>query len=424
MNGIKQLAGNRLVLSLLLFFIPLAVFTKGFPYCASGDTRGNEILALSILREGDFDYNEFCPSGDESELGYVFKWSDGKLVNICPVVTGLATVPVFAVASVAGVDIDSEVIRLNLLSMSLVAAVSVVLMFHVLLRRGFKTGLSAFLAFLFAFGTLVWSVTSRGTWQHGPSILFLTAGMYFFFGNSDRAAGISGFFFALTAVNRPVCGLIVLPFYLYVLFRRRGTLLSMILWSIPPLVFLAWYSLEYWGSLLSLGQGQSGKFTNDPWLGVPGLLLSPARGLLVFSPIFLVSAVYMVRDVFSKGGVVLYRYLVSGFLATLVAYTVWERWYGGHCFGYRYLSEYIPVMILFLAEGWKKYVQRSFWTRALFTLLASLSLYFNFLGARVFPIENSFNNIPDNIDYHPERLWNVTDTELVRLHRHFMEKLF
>ena len=180
MKALKDLAGNRVILSFILFFVPLAVYLKGFSYSASGDTKGNEILALSILREGDFDFNEFCPSGDENELGYVFEWNDGRLINICPVVTGLATVPVFAAASVIGVDMDSQVIRLNLISMSLVAALSVVMMFHVLLRRGFKTGLSAFLAFIFAFGTLVWSVTSRGTWQHGPSILFLASGLFFF----------------------------------------------------------------------------------------------------------------------------------------------------------------------------------------------------------------------------------------------------
>ena len=424
MKALKDLAGNRVILSFILFFVPLAVYLKGFSYSASGDTKGNEILALSILREGDFDFNEFCPSGDENELGYVFEWNDGRLINICPVVTGLATVPVFAAASVIGVDMDSEVIRLNLISMSLVAALSVVMMFHVLLRRGFKTGLSAFLAFIFAFGTLVWSVTSRGTWQHGPSILFLTSGLFFFFSRSHRAAGISGFFFALMAVNRPVGGLIVLPFYLYVLFRRREILLPMVLWSIPPLAFLVWYSLTYWGSILSLGQGQSGKFTSDPWLGIPGLLLSPARGLLVFSPVFFVSAVYMVRDVFRRNGEVLYRYVVSGFIATLLAYTIWERWYGGHCFGYRYLSEYIPIMVLFLAEGWKKYVARSFWTKAVFALLAFFSLYFNFLGARLYPQENGFNTFPDNIDYHPERLWDISDTELVRLHRYFIDQRF
>ena len=226
------------------------------------------------------------------------------------------------------------------------------------------------------------------------------------------------------AVNRPVGGLIVLPFYLYVLFRRREILLPMVLWSIPPLAFLVWYSLTYWGSILSLGQGQSGKFTSDPWLGIPGLLLSPARGLLVFSPVFFVSAVYMVRDVFRRNGEVLYRYVVSGFIATLLAYTIWERWYGGHCFGYRYLSEYIPIMVLFLAEGWKKYVARSFWTKAVFALLAFFSLYFNFLGARLYPQENGFNTFPDNIDYHPERLWDISDTELVRLHRYFIDQRF
>lgn len=424
MRRIREMAGNRTLLSLLLFFVPLAVYLKGFSYCASGDTRGNELLAISILREGDFDFDEFVPEGGVEELGYVFLWHRGRLLNVCPVVTGLTTVPAFAVASVAGADIDSDdtVERLNLITMSVIGALTVMILFNLLLNRGFSLFVSALSAFLAAFGTLIWSVTTRGSWQHGPSILFLTAGMFFFFGSTKMKWALAGFFLALTAVNRPVNGLIVLPFYLYSLFRRRDMLLYLVLGSLPPLAFLAWYSLEYWGSLLSLGQGQSGKFTTDPWLGIPGLLFSPARGLLVFSPVFLVSALYMVRDVFVRGGNVLYRYIIAGFIATLLAYTVWERWYGGHCFGYRYLSEYIPVMTLFMAEGWRKYVARSVWTRAVFVCLAVFSIYFNFLGARVFPIPNGFNNHPNNIDYHPERLWDVDETELARLHRFFADR--
>ncbi|MCD4706264.1 MAG: hypothetical protein K8S62_00825 [Candidatus Sabulitectum sp.] len=421
MTLLRDCRKTKIVISVALFVIPFLVYIQGFRYLGSGDTVGNELLAISLIREGNFDYNEFCPSGDEEELGYVFKWSRGRIVNICPIVTGMMNVPVFLAADVVGIDIEEKILPLNIVSMSLLAALSTVLMFHILLRKRFSTGLSAFLAVVFASGTLVWSVTARGTWQHGPSIFFLCAGMFLFFSENRRAFAWAGFFFALMCVNRPVNGLIVLPFYVYTLFHRRKDFLLLVLTSLIPVAFLAWYSLEYWGSLLSLGQGQSGKFTTDPWLGIPGLLFSPARGLLVFTPVFIFSILYMVKDVFSKGGNILYRYLSVGFFVTLIIYTIWERWYGGHCFGYRYLSEYIPIMVLFLAEGWNRYVKPKVWTRVLFGILFFLSVYFNFLGAVVFP--SDFNTVPNNIDYNDDRLWTIEDTELLRLNDMFVERL-
>ncbi len=410
---------NRNIISILLFLIPFSVYIFGFRYMGSGDTVASELLAVTLIREGNFDFNEFFTEGEE--MSYSFTFSGDRIVNLYSVPTGMMNVPVFFAADLMGIDIEKELLPLNKVSMSLLAALSTVLMFHILLKRRFSIDLSALMAVVFASGTLVWSVTARGTWQHGPSILFLCAGMLLFFSENRKAFAWAGFFFALMCVNRPVNGLIVLPVYAFTLFHRRKDFLPLVLTSLIPLAFLAWYSLEYWGSLLSLGQGQGGKFTADPWLGIPGLLLSPARGLLVFSPVFIFSILYMVKDVFSKGGNILYRYLSAGFFLTLIIYTVWERWYGGYCFGYRYLSEYIPIMVLFLAEGWSRYVKPKVWTRVLFGILFLLSVYFNFLGAFFYP--SGFNSTPNNIDYNAGRLWTIEDTELLRLNSMFIEKL-
>lgn len=412
-------ARNRIIASVLLFLVPFSVYISGSTYLGSGDTVASELLAVTLVREGNFDFNEFFDEGEE--MPYSFTFSGSRVVNLYSVVAGMMNVPVFFAADLVGIDIEEKLLFLNLLSMSLIAALSTVLMFHILLRKKFSFGLSVFLAAVFAFGTLVWSVTARGTWQHGPSIFFLCAGMLLFFSENRRAFAWAGFFFALMIVNRPVDGLIVLPFYAYTLFSRKKDFLLLIMTSLIPLAFLAWYSLEYWGSLLSLGQGQSGKFTTDPWLGIPGLLFSPARGLLVFTPVFIFSFLYMVKDVFSKGGNTLYRYLSAGFILTLIAYTNWEMWYGGHCFGYRYLSGYIPVFILFIAEGWNRYVKPRVGTRILFGILLILSIYFNFLGAVIFP--SGFNMVPDNIDLNTGRLWMIRDTELLRLNDMFIEKV-
>ena len=410
---------TRLSISLLLFLIPFLVYTFRFNYGTSGDTVVSELQAVRLIREGNFDFNEFFE--EDEELQYSYSRFDGRILNRYTVVAGMMNVPVFLVADIIGINIEEKLLPLNLISMSLLAALSTVLMFHILLKRRFSITLSTLLSLVFAFGTLVWSVTSRTTWQHGPSIFFLSAGMLLFFNEKRHIFAWSGFFFALMCVNRPVNSLIVFPFYIYILIYKRKQFLVMFLTSLIPLIFLAWYSLEYWGSIFSLGQGQSGKFTSTPWTGIPGLLFSPARGLFVFTPVFVFSMLYMVKDVFAKDGNIFYRFLSTGFILTLIIYTIWERWYAGHCFGYRYLSEYIPILILFLAEAWKKYIKPKLWTRALFLVLLIFSVYFNFLGAFIYPTD--FNTSPNNIDFNEYRIWTIKDTELLRCNSTLFEKL-
>jgi hypothetical protein len=403
---------TRLLSSALLVLLPFMVYIAGFRYMGSGDTTASELLAVSLVREGDFDFNEFFQPGEE--MPYAFTWSGDRIVNLYTVIPGMMNVPVFLAAELADVDLQANLRVLNKISMSLIAAVSVMLMFRILLSIGLTIRRGFLISLVYAFGTLVWSSAARGTWQHGPSILFLCAAILLMMSTDPRRFAWSGFFLALMCVNRPANVFLAGPLFLYIAFHRRRDLPGVILTALIPLAFLAWYSLEYWGSILSLGQGQHGKFTGDPLLAVPGMLISPARGLLVFSPVFIFSFVYLFRDALRKGGNTLDRYMAAGFAVTLIGYSFWERWSGGHCFGYRYLSEFIPVFTIFLARGWDRYVAPRTWTRIAFAVALTASLYFNFLGAYIFP--SGFDHIPDDIDFHPRRLWCVSDTELTRCH--------
>ncbi len=407
----------KLIASLLLFIIPFVVYIFGFRYAGSGDTKASELLAVTLVREGDFDFNEFFVEGEE--IPYSFTYSEDRIVNLYTVIPGMMNVPIFVVANAAGVDLETNLLKLNKISLSLWAALSVVLMFYILLGIGLRPRRSFFLSLVYAFGTLVWSVAARGTWQHGPSIFFLCCALLLMQSEKKKVFIWAGFFLSMMCVNRPSNAFIVLPIFLYVLIHRKDRILPFILTALLPVAFMVWYSLEYWGSILSLGQGQSGKFTGNPTLAIPGMLLSPARGLLIFSPIFLFSIIYIIRDVFVKNGKIFYRYLVGGFVLTLICYSFWERWSGGHGFGYRYLSEFIPILTIFLAESWERYIAPRWYSMSAFFVLVAFSVYVNFLGALIYP--SGFDWEPNNIDFHPERLWYFHDTEITRCHDMFVD---
>jgi hypothetical protein len=410
----KDGRARSLTIATALFAGFLTVYLTLSDYVASGDTTANELLAVSLLREGDFDFDEFHSPGDS--MPYAFTTWRGRVINIVPVVTGMTNVPVFAAAMALGVDPLGNLLLLNRITMSIIAALSVAVMYLTLIEAGAARRTALACAAAMGAGTLVWSMAARGSWQHGPSILFLSCALYLIHRRGGRLLPLSGFFLALMCVNRPANAMLAIPIYLWVLLRRTRSFPAMVLASLPPLAFLAWYSLEYWGSLLSLGQGQGSKFTGNPLVGIPGLLLSPARGLLIHSPVFVFPLAYIFTTVIRRGGDSLHRWLTGGMAVSVLCYSWWERWSGGHCFGYRYLSEMIPILILFTAAGWDRLVARSRLTRALFVTTLALSAYANFLGAVAYPTD--FNTSPDNVDFHERRLWSA-DTELTRCHEVF-----
>jgi len=82
--------------------------------------------------------------------------------------------------------------------------------------------------------------------------------------------------------------------------RRAGFLRFAALGAIP-LGLMGWYSAAVLGSVLALGQTQDASlFTGNPLIGLPGLLISPNRGLLVFTPLIAFSAAYLLRVLFSR----------------------------------------------------------------------------------------------------------------------------
>ena len=196
---------------------------------------------------------------------------------------------------------------------------------------------------------------------------------------------------------------------------RKFSLLA----AIPAgLLFL--YSYSYFGSALNLGQGFSFRLRGEFAKGFLGLLFSPARGLFVFSPIFILSLPYIPK-IFSKNEEKITKYLLVCLALTVLAYSKWGMWWGGHSFGYRIIMECIPILMIFLVKSWMEIISKNKFLIILFFVLTAVSLYFNFLGARIYPC--AFNYSPNDIDRHTERLWQVKGTELLRCSNNFISPI-
>ncbi len=395
------------LLAAAALLLPFAVFFGDGRYLGSGDTAPAELLPIAVLEHHALNFDAFVRPGET--LPYWFRVKNGHVVSDYPVVPGLLNVPVFAAAKAAGLPLFEDRFRLSLATSSALAAGSVLFLFLALRRIG-RSDLAAFgFSMLYAFGTEVWSVAGKGLFQHGPSLFFLTLALWLLQVETPPAAAIAALSLGLTIGIRPTNILIAAPLVFWEMRRRpRGRAAFVILFALP-VVLVAAHAAASWGNPFTLARNVvPAGFSGSSPGGLAGLLLSPARGLFVFSP-FLIFAIPAGVAAWRRSGSLFERCLTVAAVLTLAAFSRWRIWWGGHSFGYRILIEIVPLLMLLIAAAWPKIAGRR-WTAALFTVLAAASIFVQFLGARFYP--SGFN---DDIDREPERLWQIRDSEIPRL---------
>lgn len=413
MENRRSFFKNRYSIPILILLFSLFVFNIKFRYTGGGDTVPNELLPISIIYERDFDLNEFT---DESRKfpGDFSHIINGRVVSPYPIIPGILNLPVYLIAHILGVNLLEKRFLLSMLSSSIISSISVVFIYLCLLKVCRRQGTAIFFALTYAFATCVWSVTSRGIWQHGPSLLFITISLFLLLNKNINLIPYSGFFLGMAVFNRPINFLIALPLTFYVLFHHRKIFKRYILFAAIPAFLLCLYSYLYWGSLMSLGQVHPLKAILDGSFlsGLSGLLVSPSRGLFIFSPIFIFSFGYLFYPVFSKRVKPIYKYLSLSVVSFVLLCSKWFMWWGGHCFGYRLLIELTPILIIFLAVCWERVIIHHRYLKGIFLCFLLISVYVHFLGAFYYP--SGFNSSPNDIDRHVERLWDFKDSEITR----------
>ncbi len=353
----------------IALFLPLFVYSVGFRYLGSGDTAPAELLPISLLHDHDFDFREFV-SGD---LPYWFRLVNGRVVSNYPVLPGVLNLPVYEAASLAHVDLYKHRLFLSLLTSSGIAALSVLFLFLALKRVCRSEKEALFFALVYAFGTTVWSVASRGLFQHGPSVLFLSIALWALC-RGGGVVPIAGMALSLAVINRPTNILIALPLALYVYRSERRHFPAFLALGLPAALFHAWYADAYWGSPISPAQEVTrANFAGSFWTGLSGILVSPSRGLFVFTPVFLFAlpAVVTAFRPAPPGSRRLPRYLAAGAAATIALYSFWSMWWGGHTFGYRLITEIVPLLTILIASYWPTISRSTACGRGLWSLSLS-----------------------------------------------------
>jgi hypothetical protein len=150
--------------------------------------------------------------------------------------------------------------------------------------------------------------------------------------------------------------------------------------------------------------------------GLAGILFSPGRGLLVYSPIIVFALVAWApaarKSREQHRGVVA---LAGAFCLTHIGLiAMWPVWWGGYCWGPRLLTEICAPAMVLIAVGMPEILYQK-WTRG-FAVLAVYCCLVQAVGVYCYP-KGHWDHLPVSVNDAPGRLWEWRDSPLVRTTR-------
>ena len=328
----------------------------------SGDTVPAKYLTFALVRGDGFYLDRYRREAfkvwPNPGMPYYLQMVDGHYVSQYPVGPAILALP-FSLPQILYLDwtqpgwdtTDSPWFdKITKRSTAAITTMAGLALLAVLLRLGLKheAWLAATAA---ALGSNLWCTASQSLWQHGPAALMLTLVVLFLLPESPSRLRfvLAGLAAAILVCARPIALGFAVMTALWVTFRHPRRLV----WFVPPAAVigcaLVWYNRAY----LGLATGRYSEFEPalfaTPWQdGLLGTLVSPSRGLFVFSPWTIVAFAYLPFAFFQLR----LRTLLPWLLVTLVAHALliskFSIWWAGWCFGPRYWTEVIPVLAISL----------------------------------------------------------------------------
>lgn len=277
-------------------------------------------------------------------------------------------------------------------------------------------------------GTGLWCTASRTLWQHETAIFGMAVAIAAF---ASREQGLSlrlavwvGVGLALAGSARPQLAPMIAVLLAGVWARspRRAAAIStaVVAGAAAILMLMNW---RWFGA--PLGAQSVLQRTNDSihwtsgWIdwrfeGLAGLLLSPSRGLLVFSPIVLVAFAGFADAVRAPWRSPL-RWCAMAAAAQFLVYGGYSVWWGGHTYGPRYMLDVLPVLVPLAAAALARIRMGPAMRIACGAALA-WSIALAGIGAFFHP-NDRWNNDPVDVDRDHARLWDWSDPQFVRCWR-------
>jgi hypothetical protein len=380
-------------------------YTRGDPY-------GSLLVSQSILQHGTV---RLDPYGSPEQLRQRYAHSvvvhDGHVYHFFPLGTPVLALPFVAAANALSLDMrqpeDDSICQgwLSALSVALTAIGA-----YLLCRIRLSVTRSLLLAFLFVFGTSLISTCGVALWSFDMEVPLILSVLLILLrpggfprGRWPRASLLGALMF-LACACRPTAIAFVGPAaaYLLVTDRPLGLRLSAVLLACAAVA--AGLSIWEYGSPLP-PYYQPGRLGSPDFLrALAGNVISPSRGILVFSP-FLVPVLVMGALRFGKARPEL-SMVFSWLVLEVLLVSTFPHWWGGHSFGPRLLTDAVLAVLAVAALTAPAGQVRSagpYWMAVVVLGLFSVAVH---SGQGLFNSATARWNRPPDVDANPEMVFD------------------
>jgi hypothetical protein len=403
-----------------LFLVLFAIYLLNFRQRGAGDSIPTRRLPFSLLREGNLNLDEFTWERNErGALPYYVHYHDGHIYSVTTVATALVVTPLYVLPAwwlshrgLAYDDVPARVLEVVMerIAAAIITALSAAVLFLTLCRLTTRRWAIA-LTLIYGLGTSAWSISSQALWVHGLAQLTLAVLSLILIAPAPSSAALvlAGLVTALSVANRPQTAILAAVVFLFLAVRHRRRVLYFA--GLPALVGVALLAYNYAIFSTALGgYGSFAHFNGSLPAGVAGLLLSPNRGLLVFTPIMAFALWGAVR-VWRVAAPPWLRWLSVALLLHVLVYALFKEWWAGYTYGPRYFSDVLPALVLFLVYGLVPYCRMAP-MRAVAAALALYGVAVQAIG--VYAADDVWNREPTPLELAPRRVWDWGDLQIVR----------
>jgi hypothetical protein len=414
----------------------------------SEDTVPAMFLPVSIIKEKTLYLDSYYkmmvgryPHPDDKQqirglTPFYLKKIGNHYASAFTLITALLAVPVYYVPLKLGLAVNWEnLIILSKISSALIMALSGGF-FYLLLKKQFflDDRKASVLTYIYLFATVNFAMLSQSLWQHGTLQLFSILGLYFVLDYlkspnfKPSSAFLGGLFYGLAILSRPTAALGLLFIGIFAVIKLKDSkyiLKSGVFAALGILVniaFFLWYNNKYYVGIENQGYASQlfGSWVSPFPISFIGVWLSPSKGILTYSPVFLFSFVgfYVAVKKGLKENLQYLFYFLIVIIHTLII-SFWKHWYGGYSFGYRMSSDIIPYLVLLMVPYIKSpwYDKKHF----LFSFLFGFSVLVQISGIIFF--DGIWHAAYDTGFKNTSWLWSLKDSELMFNVRRVMVKM-
>lgn len=387
-----------------------------------GDSDYCLLLSESLLSHRHFALDAYF-SG--RQLPYQIKRVRGHLYYVFPPGSSILSVPAVVIGRWFGDrPVDSDGVydahgdRYLQRRLAAVLCALIVVVLYKASRHCLHVGASLLIAIGAGFGTSLWSTASRALWSHAWLVLVLSLAVLELVRAESTAekralrAVWLGSLLGIAFWIRPTAAVPILVVSIWMIVRHRDRALRYLApLATSGLLFLV-HSEWLYRRILPPYYAPKRAASRHLLEALAGNLISPSRGLLVFTPVvlFLAWALIRYRESVRRPGLVVLAVSIIG-LHWLVVST-FPQWWAGQCYGPRLMTDVVPwlalLAILALDARARAPVIRRGNRRmevVIATLLLAASCGMHAAGA-LSRASNRWNIEPANVDQVPSRVWN------------------